>query len=132
MQKTSILTAAFCGVCGLIGLATPVIPWALGDICRIPNPNEVLCYHPGDAIDDCDGGTYPACSDKVYVINDFPDSTVESEKGSTKEELTDCWQALLCEPDTQIERCVPSGVITAWHQVAKTLVLDPKNPDCSE
>ncbi|MBQ6620161.1 MAG: hypothetical protein IJH68_08460 [Thermoguttaceae bacterium] len=102
--------------------------------CQIPNTNEEYCRdYPDDAVTSCnsiepgDGGLgcRAAGARFVYTINSFPEGTVPSDAGHTKQISEPCWARFLCDYCELVGRCVAhTAPADGWHPKSKYVVKD--------
>lgn len=85
------------------------------DNCEKPNPNTVFCKDlPSDAQFTCNG--LSPCEGAIYDIHNFPNGTVSSPEGSTKDAQAPCWRTKVCSLDTSVEPniCKAPASFTNW------------------
>lgn len=117
------------GSVGTLLLGATATVWATS-ACKVPNPNTKLCaaVPPGTSVT-CRGTEGPEGCNSVQTanINNFPDGNVDSQSGTTAEDLADCMRTAQCYWDDDEEECVAVNP-GPWTAAAKTVVGSQQCP----
>ena len=119
LTTTSAIALAMILVGQVAALAVP---------CSKPSQDTPYCVQfPDDSVADCNyinphNSSADCATGKVYAINRFPITSVDSATGVITQVQVDCKQSRPCRYDPDINLCKPDGANnSAWSQAAKTV-----------
>lgn len=117
--STSLVAVAMILVGQVAALAVP---------CSKPSQDTPFCAaFPDDSVADCFSinphNSSAGCNaGKVYEINKFSVTSVDSATGVTTQNQVDCKQTRPCKFDPDLGHCKPDVTnVSAWSQAAKTV-----------